>query len=158
MTTLQKWPEECNVKFFAGDFANKCEDLELRGREKTLTCRNVIEVRGVQSGMKSGWNKSEDAKETTIECLKTGQNSDYKRRFKQSDVEKKCAKASSWAPWWYSRCQNGRCCIFSLPSGRRGWLFFISLLMRHDVLSKHEKHFSNRRRKRIIKKENALCT
>lgn len=92
MTTLQKWPEECNVKFVAGDFANKCEDLELRGREKTLTCRNVIEVRGVQSGMKSGWNKSEDAKETTIECLKTGQNSDYKRRFKQSDVEKNVLK------------------------------------------------------------------
>lgn len=145
------WRVSCKIcwRGKAGDFANKCEGFELRGREKTLTCRNVIEVRGVQSGMKSGTNKSEDAEDTTIECVKTAQSSDYKRRFKQADVEK-CAKASSWAPWWYSRCQNGRCCIFSLPSGRRGWLFFISLLMRHDVLSKHEKHFSNRRRKCII--------
>lgn len=99
---------------------------------KRLTCRIVIRWRCVRSGMEPtapvGFRRK---------MLKRPRQNVRRRLIKQADVEKR-VKASSWAPRWYGRCQNGRCCICSLPSGRRGWLFFISLLMRHDGLSKLE--------------------
>lgn len=100
--------------------------------EKTLTCRSVVSGHGGLQHPGPCWYSSllEDAKEAGGGKTGGDEGAGYKWGKALWDIQrsrhrkKTLKKRLRGCRGDTARCQNGRCCIRTLPPRRRGWMFF----------------------------------